>query len=120
MNNKIILVGRVVKDPVDKPQPESTNHVVKFSLAVKEFGANSEEKKTIYFDIDAWNGLGTRVLEQVFAGEELVVEGRMSHSDYIKDVEGIEVQTRKYFIKLSSFTLVGKKPEPKEVELAEV
>lgn len=118
MNNKIILVGRVVKDPVAKPQKDSTNQVVKFSLAVKEFTANSEEKKTLYFDFDAWNGLGERILLQVVAGQEIVAEGRISYSDYIQDVDGIEVQRRKHFIKLSTFTLVGSKPEinPPEVE----
>ena len=118
MNNKIILVGRVVKDPVARPQKDSTNQVVKFSLAVKEFTANSEEKKTLYFDFDAWNGLGQRILLQVFEGQEIVAEGRISYSDYIQDVEGLEVQRRKHFIKLSTFTLVGSKPEinPPEVE----
>lgn len=111
MNNKIILVGRVVKDPVAKPQKDSTNQVVKFSLAVKEFTANSEEKKTLYFDFDAWNNLGERILLQVGAGQEIVAEGRISYSDYIQDLEGLEVQRRKHFIKLSTFTLVGSKPE---------
>lgn len=121
MNNKIILVGRVVKNPVAKPQKDSTNQVVKFSLAVKEFTANSEEKKTLYFDFDAWNGLGERILNQVVAGQELVVEGRISYSDYIQDRDGIEVQIRKHFIKLSTFTLVGDSPEknpPEEEEAA--
>ena len=39
-----------------------SNKVVKFSVAVKEYSANADEEKTMWIDIDAWNGLGDRVL----------------------------------------------------------
>ena len=110
MNNQITLVGHVGKDPVTKSFGDTGNKVVKFSVAVKEFSSNTDEDKTMWIDVDAWNGLGERALKTITKGREVVVNGRLAISSYPKEVNGTKVQMTKPIIKLSSFHLCGKKP----------
>lgn len=86
MNNSITIVGHVGKDPLTKSFGD--NKVVKFSVAIKEYSSNTEEEKTMWIDVDAWNGLGDRVLKTITKGREVVVNGRLAMSTYSKDVDG--------------------------------
>ncbi len=108
MNNSLTLVGHVGKDPQTKSFGD--NKVVKFSVAVKEYSSNTEEEKTLWIDVDAWNGLGERVLKTITKGREVVVYGRLAMSSYSKDVDGTPVQVTKPVMKLTSFHLCGPKP----------
>jgi single stranded DNA-binding protein len=111
MNNSITIVGRVGQKPQSKTFGDTGNKVVKFSVAVKEYSSNSDEDKTLWLDVDAWNGLADRVLKTVTKGREVVVNGRLAISTYTKDVDGVQVKMSKPVIKLTSFHLCGKKPE---------
>jgi len=110
MNNQVTLIGHVGKEPVTKSFGDTGNKVVKFSIAVKEYSSNSDEEKTLWIDVDAWNGLGDRVLDTITKGREVVIFGRLALNAYPKEVDGITVQTTKPVIKLSSFHLCGPKP----------
>lgn len=120
MNNSITVIGHVGKAPTSVSFGNSSNRVVKFSVAVKEYSANSEEANTMWIDVDAWNGMGERVLKTITKGREVVVNGRLSLSTFTKDVDGQKVQVTKPVIKLTSFHLCGKKPQEIESEAAEV
>jgi single-stranded DNA-binding protein len=85
--------------------------VVKFSVAVKLFSSNSDEAKTMWLDVDAWNGLGERVLSTITKGREVVLAGRLALSQYNKEINGVQVKMTKPVINLTSFHLCGKKPE---------
>jgi single-stranded DNA-binding protein len=61
-------------------------------------------------DVDAWNGLGERVLKTITKGREVVIYGRLSLSTFSKEEDGIKKQITKPVIKLTSFHLCGKKP----------
>ena len=65
MNNSITIVGHVGRAPQSKDFDDTGNKVVKFSVAVKEYSSSSDEQKTMRIDVDAWNGLGNRVLDGV-------------------------------------------------------
>ncbi len=110
MNNQITLVGHVGKDPVSKSFGDTGNKVVKFSIAVKEYSSNSDEQKTLWIDVDSWNGLADRVLATITKGREVVITGRLAINTYPKEVDGVTVQMTKPVIKLSSFHLCGPKP----------
>jgi len=112
MNNSITIVGRVGQKPHTVTFGDTGNKVVKFSVAVKEFSSNSDEQKTLWIDIDAWNGLGDRVLKTITKGREVVINGRLAISSYTKNDEedGLKVKISKPVIKLTSFHLCGKKP----------
>ena len=132
MNNQLTIVGHVGQAPTSVSFKDSDNKVVKFSVAVKEFSNKTDEVKTMWLDVDAWNGLGERVLETITSGREVVVTGRLAISEYTKEVNGVKVKMSKPLIKLTSFYLCGKKPvsegettseeksEPKKRKLATV
>lgn len=110
MNNQITLVGNVGQAPTAVSFDDTGNKVVKFSLAVKEYSPNTDEEKTLWLDVNAWNGLGDRVLSTVTKGREVVITGRLALSHFNKEVNGVFVPMTKPVIKLTSFHLCGKKP----------
>ncbi len=114
MNNSITLVGHVGQKPQTVSFGDTGNKVVKFSVAVKEFSSNTDEDKTLWIDVDAWNGLGDRVLKTVTKGREVVVHGRLTTTTYIKDDGPIKKQITKPVIKLTSFHLCGSAPRERE------
>ncbi len=95
MNNTITLVGYVGQNPHAISFGDTGNQVVKFSIAVKEFCAITDESRTLWLDVDAWNGLGERVLKTVTKGRELVVHGRLALSTFNKEVNGTTVEITK-------------------------
>ncbi|MBX3151462.1 single-stranded DNA-binding protein [Candidatus Obscuribacterales bacterium] len=110
MNNTITVIGYVGQNPHAIAFEDTGNKVVKFSVAVKEFSANNDEDKTLWLDIDAWNGLGERVLKAVTKGREIVIHGRLALTTFNKEVNGTKVEITKPLIKLTSFHLCGRKP----------
>ena len=114
MNNQINLVGHVGQNPHSVSFSDTGNKVVKFSIAVKMYSSKSDEQKTLWFDVDAWNGLGDRVLELVTKGRELVISGRLDISTYTKQINGEKVQFTKPVVKLASFHLCGPRPKASE------
>ncbi len=118
MNNQITIVGHVGQAPHAVTFGDTHNKVVKFSVAVKEFSSNTDDDKTMWIDVDAWNGLGERVLKTITKGREVVVNGRLAITTYPKEVNGTKVQMTKPVIKLTSFHLCGKKPAKEETQTA--
>jgi single stranded DNA-binding protein len=114
MNNSITIVGHVGQAPHSVSFGDTGNKVAKFSVAVKEFSSINEEDKTMWLDVDAWNGLAERVLNTITKGREVVVQGRLALSTFNKEVNGVTVQMTKPVIKLTSFHLCGKKPTADE------
>lgn len=108
MNNQITLIGHVGQTPVSKLFGDTGNKVVKFSLSIKDYSSKSED---MWIDVDAWNGIGDRVLSTVTKGREVVVMGRLALSTYSKEENGVTVQMTKPVVKLTAFHLCGKKPE---------
>jgi len=111
MNNTITVIGHVGQKPQTVAFGDTGNKVVKFSVAVKEFSSNTDEEKTLWLDVDAWNGLGDRVLKSITKGREVLVHGRLALSSYFKEEDGVKKQITKPVIKLTSFHLCGKKPQ---------
>lgn len=114
MNNSITVVGHIGQNPHTKTFKDTGNKVVKFSVAVKEYSSNTDEERTMWIDVDAWNGLGDRVLKTITKGREVVIQGRLVISTYTKEVNGEIVQMMKPVIKLTSFHLCGRKPTAKD------
>lgn len=110
MNNNLTIIGHIGKDPVAKTFSDTGNKVVKFSVAVKEYSSNSDEQKTLWLEVNAWNGLGDRALQHITKGREVVLNGRLAVVAYKKQVDGVAVEVTKPIIKLSSFHLCGRKP----------
>ena len=76
--NKVILLGRLTKDP-DVRYTQTTNTLVaSFTLAVnRRFVKQGEERQTDFINIVAWNKTGEFVSKYFKKGQQVAVVGRL-------------------------------------------
>lgn len=87
MLNKIVLMGRLTRDPELK-RTQSGTAVTSFALAVdRDFKSQNGEKETDFIDIIAWRNTAEFVSKYFSKGRMAVVEGRLQIRDW-KDKEG--------------------------------
>ena len=113
MNNQLTIIGRVGQDPRAVSFADTGNKVVKFSLGVTEYSSKKEEEKTLWIDVDCWNGLGDRVMQTITKGREVLLTGRLAINTFTKEIDGKTVEVHKPILKLTSFHLCGPKPVEK-------
>ena len=83
MLNKIILMGRLGRDP-EVRYTQSGKPVASFSLAVdRDFkDKESGERATDWIDVVAWDAKAKFVQQYFHKGQQAVVEGRLQIRDY--------------------------------------
>ncbi len=87
MLNRIVLMGRLTRDP-ELRRTQNGTAVTSFSLAVdRDFKSQSGEKETDFIDIVAWRSTAEFVCNYFSKGRMAVVEGRLQIRDW-KDREG--------------------------------
>jgi single-strand DNA-binding protein len=84
--NRIVLVGRLTRDPELRATPDGIS-VVRFSIAVDRSGRAGEERQTDFFDIVAFRQLADTVANYTTKGRLVLVEGRLQTRSYT-DREG--------------------------------
>jgi single-strand DNA-binding protein len=84
--NRIILVGRLTRDPELRATPDGTS-VVRFAIAVNRPVRPGAEEQVDYFDIVAFRQLADNVANYVTKGRLVLVEGRLQTRSYT-DREG--------------------------------
>ena len=83
MLNRIILMGRLTRDP-ELRRTQSGTAVTSFSLAVdRDFKSQSGEKETDFIDIVAWRNTADFVSKYFSKGRMAVVEGRLQIRDWV-------------------------------------
>lgn len=86
MVNKVILIGRVGKQPEIKEVNQKK--VASFSLATSEYykDKNGERKeKTEWHSMSVWGPLAEVVEKYVSSGMRLYIEGKITNNNYEKD-----------------------------------
>ena len=87
MLNKIVLMGRLTRDP-DLRRTQSGTAVASFTLAVdRDYKPQDGERETDFIDIVAWRGTAEFVSKYFSKGRMAVVEGRLQVRDW-KDKDG--------------------------------
>ena len=87
MLNKIIIMGRLTRDP-ELRRPASSTAVAGFTLAVdRDFKSQNGEKSTDFIDVVAWRNTAEFVAKYFTKGRMAVVEGRLQIRDW-KDKDG--------------------------------
>lgn len=87
MLNKIILMGRLTRDP-ELRRTQSGTAVASFALAVdRDYKAKGAEKETDFIDIVAWRNTAEFASKYFSKGRMAVVEGRVQVRSYT-DKEG--------------------------------
>ncbi len=88
MLNKVILIGRLTRDPELRYTPSGTP-VSKFSLAVdRPFLDKQGNRGTDFIDIVAWRNLGELCAKHLGKGRLAAVEGRLEIRSY-EDNQGV-------------------------------
>lgn len=89
MLNKIILMGRLTRDP-ELRRTQSGTAVTGFPLAVdRDFKSQSGEKETDFIDVVCWRNTAEFVSKYFSKGRMAVVEGRLQLRDWT-DKDGIK------------------------------
>ncbi len=92
MLNRIIVMGRMTRDP-ELRRTNSGTAVASFSLAVdRDFKSQSGEKETDFIDVVAWRNTAEFVSKYFSKGRMAVVEGRLQLRDWT-DKEGNKRRT---------------------------
>lgn len=87
MLNKIILMGRLTRDPELRKTGNGTA-VTSFTLAVdRDYKSQDAERGTDFIDVVAWRGTAEFVSKYFNKGRMAVVEGRLQVRDW-KDKDG--------------------------------
>ena len=82
MLNKIIIMGRLVRDP-ELRRTGSGTAVTSFSLACdRDFKSQSGEKETDFIEVVAWKNTAEFVSKYFSKGRMAVVEGRLQIRDW--------------------------------------
>ena len=82
MLNKIILMGRLTRDP-ELRRTRSGTAVTSFSLAVdRDYKPQDGERETDFIDIVAWRSTAEFVSKYFTKGRMAVVEGRLQVRDW--------------------------------------
>jgi len=108
--NKVILVGRLVRDPEIR-YLQSGTAVANFSLASNRTYLQSGEKKelTSFFNCIAWSKLGEIIVEYCKKGRRIGVEGRLQQRGW-EDKDGNKRSTVEIVVDNFQF-LDGKRDE---------
>ena len=108
--NKIIIKGRLVRDPELKTGGSGVEFC-KFTVAVDRRPVKDKEKETDFFDCTAFGKTGAAISQYMSKGREILVEGRMESSKTEKDG-----QKRTWWgITVDTFDFCGKKEDAGEV-----
>lgn len=83
MLNKIVIMGRLTRDP-ELRRTGSGTAVTSFSLAVdRDFKSQSGEKETDFIEVVAWKSTAEFVSKYFSKGRMAVVEGRLQIRDWV-------------------------------------
>jgi single-strand DNA-binding protein len=88
MFNRIILMGRLTKDPELKTT-QSGITMCRFSIAVDRAYSKGQEKQTDFFDITAWRQTAEFVSKYFSKGKCILIEGKLQNNNYT-DQNGVK------------------------------
>ena len=110
--NKVILIGRLTRDPELKNIGETT--VAKFSLAVGSSYKKGNEKvdETSFFECEVWGKLADVLGQYATKGKQIAIEGKLKQDTW--DTQDGK-KASKVKIRVENFQLLGGKSEASSV-----
>lgn len=86
--NKVMLLGRLTKDPEVRYTQVSNSMITTFTLAInRKFAKEGEERQADFFNIVAWNKLAETAFKYLKKGMQVFIVGRLQ-TRYWEDEEG--------------------------------
>ena len=84
--NRVILIGRITKDPEIRRFPATNNAVISFTMAVDNFGKdqNGEKKQATFIPCTIWGKQAENMARYTKRGSSVGVEGRLVQRSYTR------------------------------------
>lgn len=114
MLNKVILIGRVGKDPEFRNLDNNLT-VVNFTIATSESFKNKQGEKitnTEWHNLQAWGSLATIIEKYVKKGQLIYIEGKIKTDSWEKD----NVKHYKTVISVNELKMLSGAPTEKPTE----
>ena len=87
--NKVFLIGNLTRDP-ELTETSSGVTICRFAIAVnRTYSGSDGERKTDFFNITAWRGLGETVARYAHKGNKVAVVGSIELRNY-EDNQGVK------------------------------
>lgn len=81
--NKVILMGRLTKDPeVYYSKSETPIAVAKYRLAVRNYYGKNSKEDTVFIDVVAFGNHGEFASKYFSKGRMVIIEGRLHESNW--------------------------------------
>ncbi len=102
MFNKVVLIGRLTKDP-ELRYTSNNIPVCSFTLAVnRPFQSNVNDRSADFFNCTAWRKQAENIAKYVSKGSMVAVEGRLQTRDYMDD----KINARRYITEIVADSVV--------------
>ena len=80
--NKVFLIGNLTRDP-ERTETSSGVAICRFAIAVnRNYSGADGERKTDFFNVTAWRGLGENVARYAKKGNKVAVVGSIELRNY--------------------------------------
>jgi single-strand DNA-binding protein len=114
MINKVILLGRLGKDPIIR-KLDGNRIVANFTLATNETYLKDGQKmeSTEWHNLEMWDQQASVAEKYLKKGSLLYIEGKI-RTDKYKDADGVEKQLRK--IRVLSYQMLDNLSQGKDAE----
>lgn len=99
--NKVILIGRLTRDPELRFVPNTGNAVVRFILAVNRRKQKDKEQEADFINCVAFGKTAETIAQYLLKGNQIAVEGNIRTGSY--DKEGIKRYTTDVIIERFNF-----------------
>lgn len=87
--NKVFLIGNLTRDP-ELTETSGGVSICRFAIAVnRSYSGADGERKTDFFNITAWRGLGETVSRYAKKGNKVAVSGTIEMRNY-EDAQGVK------------------------------
>jgi single-strand DNA-binding protein len=113
--NKVLLVGRLTRDPELRTLP-SGKHVANFTIATNEYRGTGAEERTEYHAIVAWDRLAEICGQFLGKGQLVDLEGRLQTRQWDDDAGKRHWKTEVVTNSLEMLSGRGKKEYAKEAQ----
>lgn len=80
--NKVLLIGRAVKDPELKYTPGNGTAVTTLTIAVDNYNSKTNEKGADFIPVVIWGKQAENTAQYVTKGSQVAISGRISVRNY--------------------------------------
>ena len=80
--NKVVLIGRLTKDPELKYTPGTGTAVTTITLAVENYNSKTQEKTADFIPVVLWGKQAENTAQHMIKGNQIAISGRISVRTY--------------------------------------